>query len=62
MIEVIIDRWTKAGTTDFLWSVWRDGQRVFQGDAHNTESAARDAAVSFCRGQLGSEPDRITPL
>ena len=62
MIEVIIDRWSKAGKTDFLWSVWRDGQRVCLGDSYDKESGAREAAVSFCRSELDCEPDRITQL
>ena len=62
MLEVIIDRWSKAGNTNYLWSVWRDGQRVHQGDAHDSEGDACEAAVGFCRRELNSEPDQITHL
>ena len=62
MLEVIIDRWSKAGRTDYLWSVWDDGRRIHQGDAHRTEAEARETAVRFCRAELDREPDRITEL
>lgn len=62
MIEVIIDRWSRSGKTDFLWSVWRDGQRIYQGDSHDNEDGARGAAIDFCRSELDHEPDRITQL
>ncbi len=62
MLEVIIDRWSKTGRIDYLWSVWRDGRRIHQGEAHQTESVAREAAVAFCRSELDCEPDQITQL
>ena len=62
MLEVIIDRWSKSGKTDYLWSVWRDGQRIHQGGVHQNDSAARDVAVGFCRDELDAEPDQIIEL
>ena len=62
MLEVIIDRWSKAGRTDYLWSVWDDGRRIHQGETHRDESEAREAAVRFCRAELDREPDSITRL
>ena len=62
MLEVIIDRWSKAGRTDYLWSVWDQGRRIHQGEAHRDEGEAREAALTFCRAELDREPDRITDL
>ena len=62
MIEVIIDRWTKDGQTEFLWSIWQDGRRVVQGDVYATGEAADAAARAACRAELGCEPDQVTHL
>ena len=62
MLEVIIDRWSKAGKTDYLWSIWRDGKRIYQGSSHNALEEAEQDAREFCRRQLRQEPDKITPL
>ena len=62
MLEVIIDRWSKSGKTDYMWSIWRDGQRVYQGGVHDSDGAAREAAVGFCQHELKAEPDQITEL
>lgn len=63
MIEVVIERWSKAdGGTDHVWSLWRDGGRLQMGDAHDSSDAAKQEAVEFCRRALGTDPDRVTCL
>ncbi|MBM3511970.1 MAG: hypothetical protein FJX61_17810 [Alphaproteobacteria bacterium] len=62
MIEVIVDRWSKAGKTDFPWSVWRDGKRIYQGNAQANASEAERVARSYCKLELKCEPDRVTHL
>ena len=62
MIEVIIDRWSRGGQATYLWSLWRDGARIEQGDAHASAEAAEAAAAAFCRAELNEEPDEVTRL
>jgi hypothetical protein len=63
MIEVMIERWTNPdGSTDHLWSLWRDGSRLHFGDKHETALAAEAEAVAFCQRTLGVEPNRVTRL
>ena len=64
VLEVLIERWTDAGgTTEFRWSLWRDGHRVAMG--HETHATAEDCeleATAYCRQGLGCNPDRVTQL
>jgi hypothetical protein len=64
MLEVIIERWTDAGgTTEFRWSLWRDGHRAAMGhEAHGTAEDCEAEATAYCRQSLGCNPDRITQL
>lgn len=63
MIEAMIETWkTATGRTDFVWSVWQDGKRVVQGDAHETDDDAEHAARSWCTARLGCAPDLVTRL
>ncbi len=62
MIEVIVDRWSKARKTDFPWSVWRDGKRIYQGSAQASAEEAERVARSYCKLELKREPDRVTHL
>lgn len=63
MIETMIDEWKDVtGEVSYVWSVWRDGKRVMQGDAHDSAAEAADAARDFCVRRLGAEPDEVTHL
>ncbi len=63
MIEVIIERWTSlSGSTDFRWSVWRDGSRIQMGGPHGSIEESEDQALDYCRTSLGCNPDRIERL
>ena len=63
MIEVMIEQWSNLdGSTDFPWSVWRDGVRVYLGSAMDSAEAAEAEARAFCLAQLGAEPDAVTRL
>ncbi|MDH3472298.1 MAG: hypothetical protein OEM59_01290 [Rhodospirillales bacterium] len=63
MIEVMIERWSNAdGSTDHIWSLWRQGSRLQIGNRHDTPEAAEVEARAFCLQALGSEPDRVTRL
>ncbi len=63
MIEVMIERWTNHdGSTDHLWSLWRDGSRLQFGDKHDTALAAEVEAIAYCQRVLGVEPDGVTRL
>ena len=50
MIEIIIESWANAvGSTDFLWSVWRDGYRIQMGpNVHSTAEDCEAQALEFC--------------
>jgi len=62
-IDVIIERWGNANkSTDFRWSIWRDGARVQMGGPHPTAEASEQDAIVYCRKSLGREPDRIERL
>ena len=64
MVEVIIDRWTNLdSSTDYRWSVWRDGHRVDMGsrpyaDADECEGDAH----ALCLKVLGQKPDKVSRL
>ena len=63
MLDIMIEQWNNLdGSTDYLWSVWRDGRRVHMGGTHTTADAAETEARAYCRGQLGAEPDGVTRL
>jgi hypothetical protein len=63
MIEAMIDEWKDAtGGTRFIWSLWRGGKRVMQGEAHPSAEAAAEAAREVSRRRLGAEPDQVTYL
>ena len=64
MIAIMIERWTnRDGSTDYRWSVWRDGHRLDMGgrphaDAEECEKEAR----AYCVETLGQEPDKVSHL
>ncbi len=63
MLDVMIEQWKNLnGSTDYLWSVWREGQRIEMGGAHDTADAAEEAAIAFCNRKFGTEPVDITRL
>lgn len=63
MTEIMIERWSKPdGTTDHIWSLWRDGGRLQIGNRHETPEAAEAEARAYCLQTLHTEPDRITRL
>ena len=63
MIEIIIERWSnRDGTTDFLWTLWRDGSRVHLGERHGNAESAEGDAIAFCHQAFGMQPDRVTRL
>jgi hypothetical protein len=63
MVEIVIERWTNAdGSTDHLWSLWRDGDRLQFGRKHKTSEEAEAEALEFCHRSLGVQPDRVTRL
>ncbi len=63
MIEVMTERWTNTdGTTDHVWSLWRDGSRLQIGNRHSSAEYAEAEARAYCLQTLGTEPDRMTRL
>ena len=63
MIEVIIERWSQRdGTVDWLWSIWRNGERKHMGGAHDSSESAEMEARAACHRWLGCAPDNITVL
>lgn len=63
MIEVVIERWSQRdGRTDFMWSLWQDGQRAAMSQPHSTAEAAEAEAREVCRRILRCDPDRGTCL
>jgi hypothetical protein len=63
MLEVMIEQWMNLdGSTDYLWSVWRDGTRIHMGGAlENAEDAEIDAKA-YCVARLGGDPDSVVRL
>lgn len=63
MIEIMIERWTgRDGRTDYLWSLWQEGDRVQIGNKHDSSDDAEKEAIAFCRRALGADPDEVTRL
>lgn len=63
MLEVIIERWNDPdGSTDYVWSVWRNGNWIQMSGTYPTSEAAEADAVEFCAETLNGTPDRITRL
>ena len=62
-IEIVIERWLNLDkSTDFRWSIWRDGARVQMGGPHSSAEASEQEATAFCRKSLGRDPDRVELL
>ena len=63
MLEVIIERWANPdGSTDYMWSVWRNGNRIRMGGAYPASEAAEADAFEFCAETSNGTPDRVTRL
>lgn len=63
MLEVIIERWNNPdGSTDYMWSVWREGNRIQMSGMHPTSDAAEAEAFEFCTETLNATPDQVTRL
>ena len=64
MIEMMIERWTGSeGTTDYRWSVWKDGHRIEMGNrAFSNSDDCESEALEFCTKGLGRMPDKVTRL
>ena len=63
MIEVIIERWSQRdGSTDWLWSIWQDGERRHMGGAQPDAETAEMEARAACQQFFGKSPDDITVL
>ncbi|MEE2996711.1 MAG: hypothetical protein VX700_06150 [Pseudomonadota bacterium] len=63
MIEVMIERWSQRdGSTEWLWSIWQDGERKHMGGAHVDADTAEKDARAACRQMYGKIPDDITIL
>ncbi len=64
MIEVVIERWTGPhSTTEYRWSVWRDGHRFAAGRKAFTDADDCEIeALAFCVKALGKKPDKVTRL
>lgn len=63
MIEVMIERWSQRdGSVDWLWSIWRDGEREHMGGAHDSPESAEMEARAACHRRLGCGPDNVTVL
>ncbi len=59
----MIERWTNPnGSTDHVWSLWRDGRRVRIGNRHPAAEPAETEATEFCEASLGQAPDRVVRL
>jgi len=62
-IDVVIERWGNLDkSTQFRWSIWRDGARVQMGGPHPTAEESEAEAVDYCRRSLGRAPDRVERL
>ncbi len=62
-IEVMIEQWKNLdGTTDYRWSVWREGNRLDMGGNFATADAAEAAAIEYCDNEFGAEQVSVTRL
>jgi hypothetical protein len=63
MIELVIEKWGSLdGSAHYLWSVWRDGNRVEMSGRIASAEAAESQGRTWCERVLRQAPDRITRL
>ncbi|MCC7049598.1 MAG: hypothetical protein IT562_23005 [Alphaproteobacteria bacterium] len=63
MIELIIEHWKNLdGSSQYLWSVWRDGKRLGVSRPTSLPEDAEQQGLDWCRKSIGEQPDRVTRL
>lgn len=63
MIELIVERWSQRdGSTDWMWSIWQDGERKHMGTTHPDAESAKMEARAACHQIFGQAPDDVTVL
>jgi hypothetical protein len=63
MIELIIEHWKNLdGSSQYLWSVWRDGKRLGVSRPTALSEEAEQQGLDWCRKSTGGQPDRVTRL
>ncbi|MEC7489999.1 MAG: hypothetical protein VYA17_10470 [Pseudomonadota bacterium] len=63
MIEIMIERWSQRdGSTDWLWSIWQDGERKHMGPSQPSVASAEMEARAGCQKLFGWVPDDVTIL
>ncbi|MGQ0676096.1 MAG: hypothetical protein ACT4N4_08435 [Rhodospirillales bacterium] len=63
MTELIIEQWLNLdGSSQFLWSVWRDGKRIGMSRPQAKPEDAEQQGREWCLRSTGSRPDRVTRL
>lgn len=63
MIELIIEHWKNLdGSSQYLWSVWRDGKRLGVSRPTSLPEDAEQQGLDWCRKSIGGQPDRVTRL
>ena len=63
MIKVMIERWSQRdGSTNWLWSIWQDGERKHMGEAQADAESAEMEARAACQQMFGKSPDDVTVL
>ncbi len=60
MIEVMIESWSQRdGSTDWLWSIWENGERKHMGGTQTTAASAEMDAHAACMKYFGKSPDEV---
>lgn len=63
MIEMMIERWSQRdGSEEWLWSIWRDGERERMDGPYDSPESAETEGRAACRRWLGCGPDNVTVL
>ncbi len=63
MVELIIEHWKNLdGSSQYLWSVWRDGKRLGVSRPIAAPDDAEQEGLAWCRKSTGATPDRVTRL
>jgi hypothetical protein len=63
MIELIIEHWKNLdGSSQYLWSVWRDGKRLGVSRPTASPQDAEEQGLDWCQKSIGGQPDRVTRL
>ena len=63
MVELIIEHWRNLdGSSQYLWSVWRDGKRIAMSRPSTAQQDAEQQGMDWCLRSTGAAPDRVTRL